>query len=50
MTSEDGGFATWLATLSEEELPLRGHLVADVAVARVAAGVADLDVLTVEER
>ncbi|WP_230772790.1 hypothetical protein [Sphingomonas sp. Leaf4] len=50
VTSEDGGFATWLATLSEAELPLRGHLVADVAVARVAAGVADLDVLTVEKR
>ncbi len=50
LSSADAGFARWLATLAEAELPLRGHLVADVAVARVTAGVAELDVLTVEER
>ena len=48
------GFARWVAGLAEAELPLRGHLVADVVVAgrRVEAGVTvvALEVLTVEER
>jgi len=42
----------WLATLPEAELPLRGHLVADLAVTarrqRQAAVEFDLEVLTVE--
>lgn len=43
-------FDTWVAGLAEAELPLRGHLVADVAVvARTGADVV-LEVLTVEER
>lgn len=43
-------FQAWVAALPEADLPLRGHLVADVAiVARQADGVM-LEVLTVEER
>ncbi len=50
LASGDTGFAAWLAALGEAELPLRGHLVADVAVLGVAGGEAEVEVLTVEER
>ena len=48
--SADAGLAAWLATLPEAELPLRGHLVADLVVTHAADGVARIEVLSVEER
>jgi hypothetical protein len=46
--------AAWLAELPEAELPMRGHLVADLAVVRQARSgariVATIEALTVEER
>ena len=50
LESADAGFAAWLATLPEADLPLRGHLVADLTVAHAADGVARIEVLSVEER
>ncbi len=50
LTSDDAGLDAWLATLGEAELPLRGHLVADVAVTARHDGTAEVEVLTVEER
>lgn len=54
MTSDDVGFDAWLAGLPEADLPLRGHLVADLAVVgrEVPAErqVALIEILTVEER
>ncbi len=50
LASDDPGFGDWLATLPEAELPLRGHLVADVVVLRATGAVAEVEVLTVEER
>ena len=45
---------TWLAGLPEAEFALRGHLVADLRVARIARDgktvAVDLEILTVEER
>jgi hypothetical protein len=50
---ESGALDGWLAELPEAELPIRGHLVADVVVSSVrrAEGVATirLEALTVEE-
>lgn len=44
----------WLAALPEADLPLRGHLVADLSVMRVARSgdgfTAAIEVLTVEDR
>jgi len=48
--SEDAGFASWLATLPDADLPLRGHLVADLVVANADESTATIEVLTVEER
>ncbi len=48
--SEDAGLDPWLATLPDADLPMRGHLVAELVVAGRRPGAADLDVLTVEER
>ncbi len=50
IASDDAGFDPWLATLGEADLPLRGHLVADLAVVARRGNAADLAVLTVEER
>lgn len=54
LRSDDAGFAPWLATLPDAELPLRGHLVADLIVTGGTAGpdgsMATIEVLTVEER
>ncbi len=54
IAGEGARFEAWMATLPEADLPVRGHLVADLAVAArrdTADGVAfDLEVLTVEER
>ncbi|HWK36525.1 hypothetical protein [Sphingomonas sp.] len=52
----DGGDAgrAWLAALPETDLPMRGHLVADLAVIRRTATCdrtdATIEALTVEER
>ncbi|KQN71145.1 hypothetical protein [Sphingomonas sp. Leaf62] len=43
-------FDAWLAALPEADLPLRGHLVADVAVVARTSKDVVLEVLTVEER
>lgn len=44
---------TWLGELEDAELPVRGHLVADVQVVRIVRAdgrvVAEVEVLTVEE-
>ncbi|URW75509.1 hypothetical protein M9980_13410 [Sphingomonas donggukensis] len=44
---------TWIGELEDAELPVRGHLVADVQVVRIVRAdgrvVADVEVLTVEE-
>lgn len=49
---DDATFAHWLAGLPEADLPFRGHLVADLAIASVmrAAGraTANVEALTVE--
>lgn len=49
---DDAAFAHWLAGLPEADLPIRGHLVADLAIVSVtrAAGraTADVEALTVE--
>ncbi|MDJ0277192.1 hypothetical protein QLH51_10340 [Sphingomonas sp. 2R-10] len=53
LTLAGGGaaFERWIAALPEADLPLRGHLVADVqVVGRAVAGAVGLEVLTVEER
>ena len=54
IASDDAGFDAWLAGLPEADLPLRGHLVADLAVADPAlpaeGRTATIEVLTVEER
>ena len=50
LESVDVGFALWLATLPEADLPLRGHLVADLIVTHAADGAAKIEVLSVEER
>lgn len=47
-------FDAWLAALPEADLPIRGHLVADLTVLGVTHGsgeaVAKLEALTVEDR
>ncbi|MFV0625073.1 hypothetical protein ACBY01_13835 [Sphingomonas sp. ac-8] len=47
-------FEHWLQSLPEADLPLRGHLVADLALLAVAVDHdsvrADIEVLTVEDR
>lgn len=49
---DDAALAEWLAALPEAELPLRGHLVADLVIAAVARGDGraqlTLEALTVE--
>ncbi|MEH3041477.1 MAG: hypothetical protein PGN21_15615 [Sphingomonas paucimobilis] len=50
LESGDAGFAAWLAALPEAELPLRGHLVADLIVTAADDRVATIEVLSVEER
>lgn len=50
LAGEEAGFAQWLATLPEADLPLRGHLVADVIVTRTTERAATIEALTVEER
>lgn len=50
LESADAGFAPWLATLPEADLPLRGHLVADLIVPGAGDRSATIEVLTVEER
>lgn len=50
LNSDDAGFAQWLATLPDADLPLRGHLVADLIVMGMAGRTATIEVLTVEER
>lgn len=48
------GLDAWLQSLSEAELPLRGHLVADLALLSAAAEGdrlrVEIEVLTVEDR
>ena len=43
-------FDAWVAGLAEAELPLRGHLVADIAVVTRTEDAVVVEVLTVEER
>lgn len=43
-------FDAWVAALADAELPLRGHLVADVAVVARSGDRVVVEVLTVEER
>lgn len=52
LAGEGAAFARWVAGLPEADLPLRGHLVADLVVRRAVAedGAVVLEVLTVEER
>ncbi|KQM61537.1 MULTISPECIES: hypothetical protein [unclassified Sphingomonas] len=54
LTSGDAGFAPWLAGLPEADLPLRGHLVADLIVTGQSTlpdgPAATIEALTVEER
>jgi len=50
LVSDDTGFEGWLAMLPEADLPMRGHLVADVVVTARNGREADVNVLTVEER
>lgn len=54
IVGEGAPFTTWVVALPEAELPLRGHLVADLVVAtrqETADGIVfGLEVLTVEER
>ena len=50
---ESGALDTWLTELPEAELPIRGHLVADIIVSSVRRGngvaTIRLEALTVEE-
>ncbi len=52
--SASPGLKAWIAALPEAEFALRGHLVADLLVSRVARDgetvAVDLEILTVEER
>lgn len=53
LVGEGAAFERWVARLPEADLPVRGHLVADLVVRRAVAEdgvVIDLEVLTVEER
>ncbi len=50
LASDDAGFDAWLAALREVDLPMRGHLVADVVVTARNGREAAVNVLTVEER
>ncbi|MEP9402815.1 hypothetical protein [Sphingomonas sp. VNH70] len=50
LASADAGFDAWLAGLGDADLPLRGHLVADIVVTARHAAAAEVEVLTVEER
>lgn len=54
IAGDDSGFDAWLAGLPEADLPLRGHLVADLAVtgreSLADQQVATIEALTVEER
>ncbi len=50
LSSDDAGFDAWLAALPEADLPMRGHLVADVVVTARNGREAEVNVLTVEER
>lgn len=52
LAGDGAPFARWVAGLPEADLPLRGHLVADLVVRRAVAGdgAVVLEVLTVEER
>ncbi len=52
LVGEGAAFKRWVAALPDIDLPLRGHLVADLVVRRAVAGesVVVLEVLTVEER
>ncbi|MFD1036633.1 hypothetical protein ACFQ15_18525 [Sphingomonas hankookensis] len=51
LIGEGAAFERWVAGLPDADLPLRGHLVADLAVRRNATGDGvDVEVLTVEER
>lgn len=43
-----GDPATWLAALPDADLPLRGHLVADI-VARADAGIVTVEALTLTD-
>lgn len=43
-------FDAWIAGLAEANLPLRGHLVADVALVARTGDAVMVEVLTVEER
>lgn len=47
--AESEAFDTWLARLSEIELPLRGHFVADAEVTARSAGSATVEILVIEE-
>ncbi|MFT3977627.1 MAG: hypothetical protein QM688_11005 [Sphingomonas bacterium] len=52
-TAGGGGFCRWLEKLPEADLPLPGHLVADIAVVAIERGATGigftLEALTVEE-
>lgn len=50
ISGSGGAFDAWVAGLAEAELPLRGHLVADVAVVARTGDAVVVEVLTVEER
>lgn len=54
IAGDGAAFDRWIAALPQAELPLRGHLVADLqVVGRMVTGdgvAFDLEVLTVEER
>ncbi|GGA58340.1 hypothetical protein [Sphingomonas psychrolutea] len=49
---DDAAFAHWLAGLPEADLPIRGHVIADLAIVSVARAAgratASLEALTVE--
>ena len=50
---DDGSFQSWQSRLNDAELPLRGHLLADVATVTLARtdgrAIAVIEALTVEE-
>lgn len=50
LIGDGAGFAPWLANLPEADLPLRGHLVADLVVTSAAERTATIEILSVEER
>ena len=50
LAGEGAPFARWVAGLLEADLPLRGHLVADIAVVTRTEDAVVVEVLTVEER